>query len=275
MAEEGAAEEQEVAGPEGADEDREAGPARPKPSRRTMLLLVVPILVVVASGFVANAFFPTLSTKHPLLLIALDARNRFLVLARHVDLVPFVIVAVLRRSFSDPLFYLLGRFYGDNAVRWLQKKGGGGELVRSPRSCSRRRVPDGVRLPRAPSCAPSPAQTGMTRSGSCHQPGRHRHRRVRRPYLQLDIASPVEGLLGFFRRHLVATTAVSVGSSCCPSCSTGTRASSTPRTGQDRGGARRQGRAQRRGSRRGARRRGPPPPPDHRTGVTKRFLWRR
>src|SRR5215210_2198903 len=102
---------------------------RPKPSRRTLVLLVTPIVVITTMGFVASAFTPTLATKHPLLMIALDARNRFLVLARHVDLVPFVIVAVLRRTFSDPLFYLLGRFYGDNALRWLQKKGGGGDLV--------------------------------------------------------------------------------------------------------------------------------------------------
>ena len=52
-----------------------------------------------------------------------------LVLAREVDLVPFVVVAVLRRCLSDPLFYLLGRLYGDRAIRWLEKKGGGGALV--------------------------------------------------------------------------------------------------------------------------------------------------
>ncbi len=94
-----------------------------------LILLVTPIVIITTMGFIASAFTPTLATKHPLLMIALDARNRFLVLARNVDLVPFVIVAVLRRSFSDPLFYLLGRFYGENALRWLQKKGGAGDLV--------------------------------------------------------------------------------------------------------------------------------------------------
>jgi len=102
---------------------------RPKPSRRTLVLLVAPIVVITSLGFVATAFTPALAARHPLLLIALDARNRFLVLARGVDLVPFVVVAVLRRSLSDPLFYLLGRFYGEGALRWLERKGGGGQLV--------------------------------------------------------------------------------------------------------------------------------------------------
>ena len=54
---------------------------RPKPSRRTLILLVAPIILITTMGLIASAFTPTLATKHPLLMIALDARNRFLVLA--------------------------------------------------------------------------------------------------------------------------------------------------------------------------------------------------
>ena len=108
---------------------RRAGDELPKPSRRTLILLITPIVILSTAGTIASAFTPALATRHPLLLIALDARNRMLVLAREVDLVSFFVVAVLRRTLSDPLFYLLGMLYGDRAIRWLEKKGGGGALV--------------------------------------------------------------------------------------------------------------------------------------------------
>ncbi len=185
---------------------------RPKPSRRTLILLVAPIVTITIMGLVASAFTPTLATKHPLLMIALDARNRFLVLARHVDLVPFVIVAVLRRSFSDPLFYLLGRFYGENALRWLEKKGGGGELVvLTEKLFKRAGYPMVFAFPGAIVCALA-GQTGMSPVGFMvtNLAGTLTAVFAVRRFSS-TIASPVEGLLGFFSRHIVATTAVSIG----------------------------------------------------------------
>src|SRR5215210_3095898 len=138
---------------------------RPKPSRRTLVLLVTPIVVITTMGFVASAFTPTLATKHPLLMIALDSRNRFLVLARHVDLVPFVVVALLRRTFSDPLFYLLGRFYGQGALRWLEKKGGVVEhAVLTEKLFKRAGYPMVFAFPGAIVCALA-GQTGMSPVG--------------------------------------------------------------------------------------------------------------
>ncbi len=99
------------------------------PSRTRLVLLIGGITVVIVAGTIATLFTPALAAEHPLLLIALDARNRMLVLARRVDLVPFVVVGTLRRLASDPLYWLLGYWYGDRAIRWLQKKGGGGDLV--------------------------------------------------------------------------------------------------------------------------------------------------
>ncbi len=192
--------------------DEPAVEERPRPSRRTLILLVAPIVVIMTMGLVASAFTPTLATKHPLLMIALDARNRFLVLARHVDLVPFVIVAVLRRSFSDPLFYLLGRFYGDNALRWLQKKGGAGDLVPFTEKLFKRAgYPMVFAFPGAIVCALA-GQTGMSPVGFMvtNLAGTLTAVFAVRRFSS-TIASPVEGLLGFFSRHIVATTAVSVG----------------------------------------------------------------
>ena len=94
-------------------------------------------------GTAGNALFPALLENHPLLLIALDARNRQLVLTSNkVDLWPFVAVGVSRRLLSDPLYYLLGRFYGDDAVRWIERQmGDGGGLVRGVERAFRRVAP--------------------------------------------------------------------------------------------------------------------------------------
>jgi membrane protein DedA with SNARE-associated domain len=177
-----------------------------------LILLVAPIVVVTSLGLLATAFTPALATHHPLLLIALDARNRFLVLARRVDVVPFVIVAVLRRTLSDPLFYLLGRFYGEGAVRWLQKKGGGGDLVVITEKLFKRAgYPMVFLFPGAIVCALA-GQTGMSPAGFlvANIAGTLTSVLLVRRFSGA-IASPVDGILRFFNRHLVATTAVSVG----------------------------------------------------------------
>jgi len=185
---------------------------RPKPSRRTLILLVTPIILITTLGLIASAFTPTLATEPPLLMIALDARNRFLVLARRVDLVPFVIVALIRRSFSDPLFYLLGRFYGDNALRWLQKKGGAGDLVPFTEKLFKKAgYPMVFAFPGAIVCALA-GQTGMAPVGFMvtNLAGTLTAVFAVRRFSS-TIASPVEGLLGFFSRNLVLTTAISIG----------------------------------------------------------------
>jgi membrane protein DedA with SNARE-associated domain len=108
-------------------------PARSRPRRRTLVLLVVPIIGIIVIGTIGNAIHPTLVAHHPLWLIAMEPRNRFLILvANRVDFVPFLLVATLRRLSSDPLFYLLGYLYGDAGVRWIERKmGEGGAMVRA------------------------------------------------------------------------------------------------------------------------------------------------
>jgi membrane protein DedA with SNARE-associated domain len=93
---------------------------------------VTPIVALLAVGAVANASTSWLAANHPLALIALEARNRNLLLvASRVDPVPFVVVGVVRRMLSDPLFFLLGHFYGADALRWAERRlGGGDRLVR-------------------------------------------------------------------------------------------------------------------------------------------------
>ena len=193
------------------DEEQEEEQPRPKPSRRTLILLVAPIVVITSMGLVATAFTPALAARHPLLLISLDARNRFLVLAREVDIVPFVLVALVRRSFSDPLFFLLGRFYGDGALRWLQKKGGGGDLVVwTEKLFKRAAYPMVFFFPGAIVCALA-GQTGMAplRFMVTNVAGTLTAILAVRRFSDA-ISSPVEGLLDFFDRNIVVTTSVTI-----------------------------------------------------------------
>ena len=184
----------------------------PKPSRRTLILLIAPIVILSTAGTIATAFTPTLATQHPLLLIVLDARNRMLVLAREVDLVPFVLVAVLRRSLSDPLFYLLGRLYGDRAIRWLEKKGGGGPLVTLAEGWFPKASYLMVFLfPGAIVCALAGATKMRPLAfAACNVAGTLASVAAVRIFSD-TISSPVEALLGFFDRNLVLTTSITVG----------------------------------------------------------------
>jgi membrane protein DedA with SNARE-associated domain len=100
-----------------------AVPDRPTPSRRTLALLVTPIVVLVIASNIGDLLTTTWAQDHPLALIALNARNRILVLTTNqLDTVPYYVVGTLRLLLSDPLFYLLGMLYGDNALAWMERK---------------------------------------------------------------------------------------------------------------------------------------------------------
>lgn len=89
-------------------------------------VLVVPLLVLATSAVIGNALAPALLANQPLLLLALNATTRHLVLtSTTVDVAPYVAVALVRRSLEDPLLYLLGWRYGDAAVAWTAEHLGG------------------------------------------------------------------------------------------------------------------------------------------------------
>lgn len=94
----------------------------PTPGRRTLILIAAPLVVLVVIANIGDALAPTLVDRHPLLLIAMNARNRNLALTTNLlDPVPYYAVGFFRLLLSDPLFYLLGYFYGDAAVRWVER----------------------------------------------------------------------------------------------------------------------------------------------------------
>ncbi len=169
------------------------------------------IVVVIVAGTIATAFTAPLATRHPLLLITLDARNRYLILARKVDLVPFLIIGTLRRLLSDPLYWLLGRWYGDRAIRWLETKGGGGVLVTfTERVFAKAAYPMVFLFPGAIVCALA-GRMGMPFAAFLvvNVAGTIASVSVLRLFGDI-LGGPVDAILGFFNRHLVATTIVTV-----------------------------------------------------------------
>ena len=81
---------------------------------------------------VGSALAPTLVTEHPVWLLCLDARIRHVLLvANQIDVVPYFLIGTLRLTLSDPLFYLLGYWYGEAALDWVEAQSGTmGRLLR-------------------------------------------------------------------------------------------------------------------------------------------------
>lgn len=121
-----------VTEPEPQEEEGEAAPSRPRPSRKRLYLILAPIVALTALAYVGDILAAGLVERHPLWLIMLNTRKRYLALVvPHTDPFSFYAVGTFRQVMSDPLFYLLGRWYGDAGVRWLERKlGESGSMVR-------------------------------------------------------------------------------------------------------------------------------------------------
>jgi len=93
------------------------------PGRRHLLWLISPIVAMVAMGYAADALWPTLVESNPLLLIALSAKNRYLVLVvNQVADWSYYAVGTFRLLLPDPFFFAIGWMYGDAALLWLERR---------------------------------------------------------------------------------------------------------------------------------------------------------
>ncbi|GIU83889.1 MAG: hypothetical protein KatS3mg008_0664 [Acidimicrobiales bacterium] len=94
-----------------------------RPPRRAFALVLIPIGVLVVASWIADAAWPALIREHPLLLMTLSARNRYLAMVSdRVDPFAFFLVGGLRLLVADPFFYLIGHWWGDRAVDWLERR---------------------------------------------------------------------------------------------------------------------------------------------------------
>ncbi len=76
-------------------------------------------------GAIGWALMPILARELPHLLILINPTTGILVLvSARVGLVPFLLLAVLRRVAFHIVFYLLGAWYGADAVGWVERRSG-------------------------------------------------------------------------------------------------------------------------------------------------------
>jgi membrane protein DedA with SNARE-associated domain len=72
---------------------------------------------------IADALWPDLVNSAPELLIALSARNRYLVLvAGQIDAWAYYLIGTARLMAPDPFLFALGWFYGASALRWMETR---------------------------------------------------------------------------------------------------------------------------------------------------------
>jgi membrane protein DedA with SNARE-associated domain len=111
----------------------ETGDQRPTPSRRTLTLIAVPLIVLVIMNNLGGWLWAGLADTHPAVLLALNASNRHLIATtNYLDAWTYYGIGGARLLVSDPLFFLLGYWYGDAAVTWMEKRTHTwGDLLRS------------------------------------------------------------------------------------------------------------------------------------------------
>ena len=105
-----------------ADQAEEAAEER---KRIPLPWLITPIVIMSLAGTLADIFAAALVKHHPLVQMFFNPRNRYLLLAApQVDLVPFFVVGFFRLVLTDPIGYVLGRQYGEAALKWAGEKMG-------------------------------------------------------------------------------------------------------------------------------------------------------
>ena len=110
-----------------------------------------------------NLFYATLVERHPALLLSLNSTNRVLVgVTNQLDAPTYYGIGFVRLLVADPLFYLLGLFYGDAALRWIERKMGDGaaSIIWFERAFKKARYPIVLIAPNNPVCLLAGA-TGM------------------------------------------------------------------------------------------------------------------
>lgn len=86
-------------------------------------ILIGLVLVSQAAAMVGDLALAEFVDRHPALLIALNPRNRNLALATNqLSALTYYSIGFARLVASDPVYYLLGFWYGERALAWVQKR---------------------------------------------------------------------------------------------------------------------------------------------------------
>jgi membrane protein DedA with SNARE-associated domain len=115
----------DTSGANGADaaSDENGEEVDRRPSRRLVAAVGLPLIALIVASYIGDAAAPTLVDSHPAWLIALNARNRNLILVTNsLDAWTYYGIGTVRLLLTDPAFFLLGYWYGDAAVRWMERR---------------------------------------------------------------------------------------------------------------------------------------------------------
>ena len=138
-------------------------PERPRPPRWVLVALLTGVGILLVASNVGNIFLAPLQKSHPALLLSLNATNRVLALVTtKLDPLTYYGIGFTRLLLADPLFYLLGLYYGDAAIRWIERKMGEGaaSIIWFEKAFKKARYPIVVLAPNNPVCLLAGA-TGM------------------------------------------------------------------------------------------------------------------
>lgn len=102
------------------------------PSRRAVTVVGTLIGILVVANLVGSALMTTLARDHPAVLLSLNSTNRVLgVTTNQLDATSYYGIGAARLLVADPLFFILGMWYGDAAIRWVERKWSSqGEVLR-------------------------------------------------------------------------------------------------------------------------------------------------
>lgn len=115
-----------------------------KTERTRISVLAVPMAAFTIALYVGNALAPTLIEEAPLALLVLSPKLRWLFLtAPSVDAIWYFTIPLVRAVAFLTTYYLLGRWFGDRALRWAESRSGRGlaPLLWIERRFHRARVP--------------------------------------------------------------------------------------------------------------------------------------
>ena len=177
-----------------------------------VLLTGVGILLVAAN--VGNLFYASLVERHPAVLLSLNSTNRVLVgVTNQLDPVTYYGIGFVRLLLADPLFYLLGLFYGDAALRWIERKMGDGaaSIIWFEKAFKKARYPIVLIAPNNPVCLlagatgmPVPVFAALNATGTAA-------RLFLARLFGKAFTAPISAVTGFLDRNRWPILAVSIG----------------------------------------------------------------
>lgn len=110
------------------------------PARWVVTVCIAISVASMVAGWAGDLLLAGIVDREPLLLIALNPRNRNLILATNqLEALPYFAVGFFRLVASDPINYLLGFWFGDKAISWIERRSRTyGPLIRDGESLFRR-----------------------------------------------------------------------------------------------------------------------------------------